>query len=141
MTSYVSGSEQGGTALSSSVYHLLPGDLRDFRSSLASQLGTILDPKLPLLVLAECVTIYLPPAATQSVLSWALDTWRGSSSSVVLYDPVGLDDSFGKVMIHNLQVDLACTSAMLSNYRCFRLVAYSCLDWRRIPLYRCIFND
>ena len=88
------------------MYALVPGDLRDFASSIAPRLLELLDPALPTLVLAECVFIYLDPAHSESILSWCTSTLGSAGAGVmtVQYDPVGLDDSFGRVMIRNLQV-------------------------------------
>jgi len=95
--------EQGGTALVSSKYALLPGDLRDFEGSVASQLQQLLDPSLPTLLLAECVFIYIETQHSNGVLSWFTETFKQPGCTSILYDPVGLDDAFGRVMITNLK--------------------------------------
>lgn len=107
--------EKGGTALNSPLYTLLPGDLRTFSTDLGPFLTSsdpfptssdpILDPTIPTLLLAECVLIYLPPTSTNSILSWFSQTFP-SGSATVSYDPFGLNDSFGKVMLRNLAVSL-----------------------------------
>ncbi|KAL8278440.1 hypothetical protein RQP46_009130 [Phenoliferia psychrophenolica] len=101
--------EYGGTGLTSAHYALVPGDLRDF-ASLSKTLTSpppsdptgppLLDPSLPTLLLAECVLVYLPPETTSDILAWFRQTF--ASGSAVSYDPFGLQDSFGKVMIRNL---------------------------------------
>ncbi|KAI5478317.1 leucine carboxyl methyltransferase [Pseudohyphozyma bogoriensis] len=98
--------EHGGTGITSPLYALVPGDLRSF-TALASSLTTpngdkppLLDPSLPTLLLAECVMVYLPPETNNEILSWISGTF--SDAAVISYDPFGLDDNFGKVMIRNL---------------------------------------
>ncbi|KAK4701572.1 hypothetical protein P7C70_g4657, partial [Phenoliferia sp. Uapishka_3] len=101
--------EYGGTGLTSPSYSLLPSDLRSF-ASLSKILTSpppsepnsspLLDPSIPTLLLAECVLVYLPPETTSEILRWFKKHF--DSGSVVSYDPFGLDDSFGKVMIRNL---------------------------------------
>ena len=103
--------EHGGTGLTSATYALVPGDIRDFASltqALTSpppsdQTGPpLLDRSLPTLLLAECVLVYLPPETTIGVLAWFRQTF--ASGAAVSYDPFGLQDNFGKVMIRNLAV-------------------------------------
>ncbi|KAM0753671.1 leucine carboxyl methyltransferase [Meredithblackwellia eburnea MCA 4105] len=101
--------EFGGTGLSSTSYALVPGDLRNF-ATLAERLlkplpsdpsgSPLLDPSIPTLLLAECVFIYLPPETSAQILSWFTKSFASGSS--VSYDPFGLHDNFGKVMIRNL---------------------------------------
>ena len=95
--------EHGGSSLTSDVYCLVPGDLRDFVGSLATRLLEILDPALPTLILAECVFIYLDPQLSGSILDWSVATFGSVGVMTILYDPVGLGDSFGRVMINNLR--------------------------------------
>ncbi|BGP02217.1 Leucine carboxyl methyltransferase 1 [Rhodotorula toruloides ATCC 204091] len=105
--------EQGGLGLSSPLYALLPGDLRNFDAlsvsllsppafpSTSASTDPILLPSLPTLLLLECVLVYLPPPDTDAILLWFASTFA-PGSAVVSYDPFGLDDSFGKVMRRNL---------------------------------------
>ncbi|ORY88984.1 leucine carboxyl methyltransferase 1 [Leucosporidium creatinivorum] len=92
---------QGGTALHSPLYSLLPTDLRSL-PTLSSSLSPILDPSIPTLLLAECVLIYLPPSSTSDLLHWFAETFVKDGSAAVSYDPFGLQDNFGQVMIRNL---------------------------------------
>lgn len=104
--------ELGGQGLTSPLYALLPGDLRDL-SSLSSLLLSpvpsspskppILDPTLPTLLLVECVLVYLEPGVTDALLGWFSSTF-GGDSAMVSYDPFSLEDSFGTVMRRNLAV-------------------------------------
>lgn len=118
--------EQGGAALRSSAYRLIPADLRTFISDMASALtsnnaddadGPVLDHSVDTLILLECVCIYIPPSVTQPLLQWADQTF--SRASVVWYDPINLTDAFGRMMVSNLRVRLD-----------FRLADRSCLATR-----------
>lgn len=94
--------EKGGTSLRSPFYQLLPLDLRT--SDLPTLLSSVLDPTLPTLLLAECVMVYLPPETNDSILNWFSTNFK--KGKVVSYDPFGLGDNFGKVMVRNLAVRL-----------------------------------
>lgn len=59
---------------------------------------------MPTLLLAECVFIYIDTIHSNSILHWFADVFRQAGCMSILYDPVGLDDPFGKVMISNLKV-------------------------------------
>lgn len=88
---------------------LLPGDLRNF-DELEGRLFEALDTNLPTLLIAECVFIYLSPAHSDHILRRFTNMINGPVACV-MYDPVGLDDNFGKVMINNLKVsdeDILC---------------------------------
>jgi [phosphatase 2A protein]-leucine-carboxy methyltransferase len=95
--------EQGGTSLVSSSYALIPGDLRYFED-MQARLKDLLDPEIPTLVIAECVFIYLDPKHSDKILQWFANEYSTAGLACMLYDPVGLNDKFGKVMINNLQV-------------------------------------
>lgn len=85
------------------MYNLIPGDLRTF-DELHAKLQSVLDPELPTLILAECVFIYIDTKHSSEILRWFAQGYSQAGLACILYDPVGLDDSFGKVMINNLQV-------------------------------------
>jgi hypothetical protein len=91
----------GGTGLDSPLYAVLPCDLRDL-PALTTALEPHLDPTLPTLLLAECVFVYVPPQDVSNLLGWFSETF--SHGTCVSYDPFGLDDSFGRVMVRNLAV-------------------------------------
>lgn len=62
---------QGGTALSSSRFSLVPLDLRASPSViLDTHILPLLDPQLPTLFLAECVFCYMQPEAGREIISW-----------------------------------------------------------------------
>ena len=109
--------EDGGAALHSAKYHLLPVDLRTPPSesvaplltstspSSPSQEGPILSPNLPTLLLFECVLVYVSPDASQALIQWFVDYFASSSVvGAVVYEMFGLNDSFGAVMVENLKV-------------------------------------
>ena len=101
-------------ALHSERYHLLPVDLRkDPSETLAPLLPDvdanrpgILDPSLPILLIFECVLVYMPPELSSRLLQWFVDHSRGSSRGAlgcIVYEMFGLNDSFGRVMVDNLK--------------------------------------
>ncbi|KAK4050814.1 carboxy methyl transferase for protein phosphatase 2A [Microbotryomycetes sp. JL201] len=105
--------ERGGTALVSPTYAVVPGDLRrldDLSRMLLDPLGIsslngpLLDPSKPTLLLLECVLFYLPSSNRKMILEWFVKTFRApeSFSMIVSYDPFGLQDAFGRVMLRNL---------------------------------------
>jgi len=112
----LSGVAQGGTALHSQIYHLLPADLRlppseilepILTSPIDAAQGSILDPSLPTLLLFECVLAYMTPSASSHLLDWFIKFIQRSPTGVlgcVVYEMFGLNDSFGRVMVNNLRV-------------------------------------
>lgn len=68
----------GGLGLSSSLYHLLPVDLREspglslstLIQSLAETTTPILQADVPTLFLAECVLVYMTLEQSSAVLQW-----------------------------------------------------------------------
>ncbi|GAA5965090.1 hypothetical protein JCM3765_004853 [Sporobolomyces pararoseus] len=101
--------EQGGLGLSSPLYAVIPGDLREINELSTSLLSAppsspnsppLLDPSLPTLLLLECVLVYLTPFKTNDLLSFFSKTFKNGCA--VSYDPFGLDDNFGQVMKRNL---------------------------------------
>jgi [phosphatase 2A protein]-leucine-carboxy methyltransferase len=112
----LSGVAQGGAALHSKKYHLLPADLQlppsqILEPALSSPIdpaqGSILDPSLPTLLLFECVLAYISPSASSQLLDWFLKFIQKSPTGVlgcVVYEMFGLNDSFGRVMVDNLRV-------------------------------------
>ncbi|KAF9486008.1 leucine carboxyl methyltransferase [Pholiota conissans] len=105
---------QGGTALHSPRYHLLPTDLRVDPSETLEPLlcsstndddPPLLDPSMPTLLLFECVLAYMPPSSSSRLLEWFVNLIKTNPDGVlgcVVYEMFGLDDAFGRVMINNL---------------------------------------
>lgn len=102
---------QGGLALHSPKYHLLPCDLRKPPAEiLPSLLGDILSPSSPTLLLFECVLVYMSPEASSNLIQWFVDYFQSSAVSpnpgvlgAIVYEMFGLQDSFGQVMMNNLR--------------------------------------
>jgi [phosphatase 2A protein]-leucine-carboxy methyltransferase len=55
---------------------------------------------LPTLVISECCLCYLEVDNAKGVMDWF--TQRIPSIGVILYEPIGVDDSFGQMMVSNL---------------------------------------
>lgn len=103
---------RGGTCLHSRVYNLLDGDLRKPDESLTQLTeskgneGPILDRSLPILLLFECVLVYMEPPQSSHIISWFTEQFNSVPLGVIVYEMFGLNDSFGRVMKNNLQVYL-----------------------------------
>ncbi|ORY79389.1 S-adenosyl-L-methionine-dependent methyltransferase [Protomyces lactucae-debilis] len=79
----------------SSHYNLHPIDLRSLHET---ELPGV-DMSLPTLIISEVCLIYMDLEKADRVLSW---TKRFTSAGVVLYEPIGGNDAFGKMMVKNL---------------------------------------
>lgn len=55
---------------------------------------------LPTLIISECCLCYLEVDMAQNVIKWFKD--RIPSIGIVLYEPVGVHDAFGQMMVENL---------------------------------------
>ncbi|KAG0649123.1 Leucine carboxyl methyltransferase 1 [Hyphodiscus hymeniophilus] len=77
-----------------------PLDLRELPSipGLSSFRGLKAD--LPTLIISECCLCYLEVDVAKDVLKWFTD--RIPSIGVILYEPIGVDDAFGQMMVENL---------------------------------------
>lgn len=85
-------------------YRLVSADLRDVSALDAAVRASGFDPALPTLFVAECCLVYVPPTEAAAVLSWAAAVAsEAPASCVVLYDPIGPDDPFGRQMLINLE--------------------------------------
>ncbi|KIY73200.1 leucine carboxyl methyltransferase [Cylindrobasidium torrendii FP15055 ss-10] len=98
----------GGTGISSSVYNLVPADIRCPPDEALSALFTpdtpILSKTVPTLLLFECVLAYMPPSDSEALLAWFAAQFTDSAPlGAVVYEMFGLEDSFGKMMISNLK--------------------------------------
>lgn len=116
----------GGTSLHSSVYSLLPADLRrppsealapllatsssvNFPGTSLSNEGPLLSSSLPTLLLFECVLVYMSPGASSALIQWFVDYFFGDTANGgvlggIVYEMFGLGDAFGRVMLNNLKV-------------------------------------
>ena len=101
--------QENGTVISS-VYNLLPFDLRippsEGLAPLLTSITTtpLLSPALPTLLLFECVLVYMAPAASTSLIKWFVDYLdQPTALGAVVYEMFGLDDAFGRMMLSNLK--------------------------------------
>ncbi|ORZ03045.1 leucine carboxyl methyltransferase 1 [Syncephalastrum racemosum] len=94
--------EKGGTELQSDQYCLLGNDLRSWKESVVPQLlANGFDTSAPTLFLSECVLIYLEPTHSDAIMAWMTETL--SDCAFVLYEQIRPNDSFGKMMLRNLE--------------------------------------
>ncbi|XP_069341999.1 leucine carboxyl methyltransferase 1 isoform X4 [Eulemur rufifrons] len=64
--------------------------------------------KLPTLLIAECVLVYMTPEQSANLLKWAANSFE--TAMLINYEQVNMGDRFGQIMIENLrrrQCDLA----------------------------------
>uniref|UniRef100_A0A8C9AD89 Leucine carboxyl methyltransferase 1 n=1 Tax=Prolemur simus TaxID=1328070 RepID=A0A8C9AD89_PROSS len=64
--------------------------------------------KLPTLLVAECVLVYMTPEQSANLLKWAANSFE--TAMLINYEQVNMGDRFGQIMIENLrrrQCDLA----------------------------------
>uniref|UniRef100_A0A2K6CTG6 Leucine carboxyl methyltransferase 1 n=1 Tax=Macaca nemestrina TaxID=9545 RepID=A0A2K6CTG6_MACNE len=64
--------------------------------------------KLPTLLIAECVLVYMTPEQSANLLKWAASSFE--AAMFINYEQVNMGDRFGQIMIENLrrrQCDLA----------------------------------
>lgn len=61
--------------------------------------------RIPTLVLAECILVYLDAAKGDEIINWFRSQFK--TVSFIVYEPCNLNDSFGKVMINHLKVTSA----------------------------------
>jgi len=94
------------TSLASTNYHIHSIDLRNLHPDphQSTPLPTTIDTTLPTLFISECCLIYLSPTQADDILKWITTYFPPSTTSVglVIYEPIGGEDAFGKVMIQNL---------------------------------------
>lgn len=101
--------EEGGWSLSRAAedgggheagYFCHPLDLRTLPSVTNLEAFPGLRPDLPTLMISECCLCYLEIPTASAVLQWFVD--RTPSLGVVLYEPIGVQDAFGQMMVENL---------------------------------------
>jgi [phosphatase 2A protein]-leucine-carboxy methyltransferase len=85
----------------SPTYCLHPLDIRQLPQ--LSSLPPYLDPTLPTIFISECCLVYLDQEDATNVLRWITNTFK-NGVGVIIYEPIGGHDAFGKVMIRNLAV-------------------------------------
>lgn len=62
-----------------------------------------MNPSLPTLILTECVLVYLKPDESLKILHFLKDFFTGDLA-LLNYEMINPHDSFGKVMLENLEV-------------------------------------
>ena len=87
--------------VSSARYQLRAADVRDEAALEAALAEARWDETRPTLVLLECVLVYLPPDAAASVLR--LFGRRARRCVAAVYEQIGPDDAFGRMMVANLR--------------------------------------
>lgn len=82
------------------MYCCHPLDLRQLPSTQLPQPIRGLRTDVPTLIISECCLCYLEVDNSRDVVKWFAD--RIPSLGIILYEPIGVDDSFGQMMISNL---------------------------------------
>lgn len=98
LSSHLSNPTYTTDSLISSNYTITPLDLRTLKPG--TPVPSFIDPTLPTMCISECCLIYLSPTEADDILKWISTSF--SSVGLVIYEPIGGDDAFGKVMIQNL---------------------------------------
>jgi tRNA wybutosine-synthesizing protein 4 len=88
-------------AVRSPQYRLQPADLRNLDELESALERGGLDYSLPTFVLAECVLVYMQPAASGGVVQ--LLAQRLPTAALAVYEQVNPSDAFGRQMMVNLQ--------------------------------------
>lgn len=89
--------ESMNSDLHTDFYHLIGADLRTLEEPLWI---TYINTELPTLVLSECVLCYSTPKQNQTIISF----WKNllKNMSILIYEPISLNDLFGRQMMENL---------------------------------------
>ncbi|TVY62766.1 Leucine carboxyl methyltransferase [Lachnellula suecica] len=80
------------------IYCFHPNDLRKPMKPFESFHG--IQSNIPTLLISECCLCYMEVDNARDILKWFAD--RIPSLGVILYEPIGVDDSFGQMMVANL---------------------------------------
>eukprot|EP00794_Sanderia_malayensis_P004169 gene4169-4723_t len=86
---------------SSNLYHLIAADITQIHQLEDKLLKAGLNTSIPTIFIAECVLIYLESQSTHAILEWIAKKF--DTAMFINYQPVNLNDRFGKVMLDNLQ--------------------------------------
>jgi [phosphatase 2A protein]-leucine-carboxy methyltransferase len=81
-------------------YFCHPLDLRELPSSQNLESFRGLRSNLPTLIISECCLCYLDTENASDVVKWFGD--RIPNLGIILYEPIGANDSFGQMMVENL---------------------------------------
>ena len=112
-------------------YHLVGHDLRSPHATLLRAMSRCgYDRRRPTLFVLECVAMYLPAGAVRELLRCLAESPLSPKEgcapvedtlpfvAVVLYDPIPLDDRFGRTMIDNLRRAGIAIERTMSRPRC-----------------------
>lgn len=92
------GLERAGDGVLETTYCFHPLDLRQLPATQGFVRGLKTD--VPTLIISECCLCYLEVEKSKDVVQWF--TSRIPSVGLVLYEPIGINDSFGQMMVSNL---------------------------------------
>lgn len=92
------GLERSRNGVLETTYCFHPLDLRQLPKRQNPIRGLRTD--VPTLIISECCLCYLEVEKSKDVVRWF--TSRIPSIGLVLYEPIGIDDSFGQMMVSNL---------------------------------------
>jgi len=73
---------------------------------LESNLPPYLDVNRPTIFLSECCLVYMDQEDASRLLRWISETFLGDVG-IIMYEPIGGYDAFGRMMIRNLAVRVA----------------------------------
>jgi len=82
-------------------YNLVHADLRDINALKTILIDCGIDFNIPTLLLSECVLIYLEPQYSSLIIEWSAQVF--TTSVFLTYEQIRPDDSFGSVMLKNLE--------------------------------------
>jgi [phosphatase 2A protein]-leucine-carboxy methyltransferase len=94
------GFTQSKDGSSETIYCCHPFDLRQLPYTQPPHEIQGLKTDIPTLIISECCLCYLEVVNSRDVVKWFAD--RISSLGIILYEPIGVDDSFGQMMVANL---------------------------------------
>lgn len=86
----------------SPTYCLHSMDIRKLPTE--AKLPPYLDINLPTIFLSECCLVYMDQEEASTLLRWITETFKESDVGLILYEPIGGHDAFGRMMIRNLAV-------------------------------------
>jgi len=102
--------------LQETVYCCHPLDLRQLSYKKISEIRG-LRTDIPTLIISECCLCYLEVDSSRDIIKWFAE--RIPSLGIVLYEPIGVDDSFGQMMVANL----ATRNITMPSLRLFKTLA------------------
>lgn len=89
------------TDMHATNYHVMGVDLRHIDEVENKLKQAEVDFSIPTLLLAECVLVYIESNQCSNLLKWMSSHF--SSSMIVNYEQVAMNDRFGEVMMDNLR--------------------------------------